>query len=383
MKVPLLDLKAHHEPIKAELLSVFENIFRSQHFILGPEVKDLEEKIAVYCRTDFAIGVSSGTDALLVALMALDIGPGDEVITTPFTFFATAGTIARVGAKPVFVDIDPVSYNIAPEKIEAAITPATKAIMPVHLYGQVADMGAILTIAKRYQLKVIEDAAQAIGAEDAQGARAGSFGDVGCFSFFPSKNLGAMGDGGIVVTHDPDLADKILKMRVHGGHPKYYHKMIGGNFRLDSMQAGFVGVKLKYLDGWTAKRQENAKRYEDLLVKSGLVDKTRVKLPKAVYSESGSAHYHIYNQFVIRVRDRDDLRAYLGKEEIGSEVYYPVPLHLQECFADLGYKKGDFPGSEQAAHETLALPIYPELTSEMQQTVVDAIRHFYAMESVS
>ncbi|MEC4678886.1 MAG: DegT/DnrJ/EryC1/StrS family aminotransferase, partial [Nitrospirota bacterium] len=244
MKVPLLDLKAHHAPIKDEIFSVFEAVFKSQYFILGPEVKDLEEKIAAYCQTEFAVGVSSGTDALLLALMALDIGAGDEVITTPYTFFATAGVISRVGARPVFVDIDPLTYNLDPEKIEAAMTPRTKLIIPVHLYGQVANMSPILDIAERHGLKVVEDAAQAIGAEDAEGKRAGSFGDMGCFSFFPSKNLGAMGDGGIISIKDATLADKVRKMRVHGGHPKYYHKMIGGNFRLDSIQAGIVGVKL-------------------------------------------------------------------------------------------------------------------------------------------
>ncbi len=379
MKVPLLDLKAHHEPIKAEIFKVFEDVFESQYFILGPQVKDLEENIAAYCQSDFAIGVSSGTDALLIALMALDIGPGDEVITTPYTFFATAGTIARVGAKPVFVDIDPVSFNIDPKKIEAAITPKTKAIMPVHLYGQVAAMTEILTIARKHALKVIEDAAQAIGAEDASGKRAGSFGDIGCYSFFPSKNLGAMGDGGIVVTSDSVLADKLEKMRVHGGHPKYYHKMIGGNFRIDAIQAGIVNVKLKYLDGYTAQRQQNAACYTDLFQKSGLLEKGAVRLPAAIYADSGAKHNHIYNQFILRVKDRDALRAFLGKAEIGCEVYYPVPVHLQECFAYLNHKTGDFPESEKAANETLALPIYPELTPVMQGMVVDAIKAFYQL----
>ena len=377
MKVPLLDLKAHHEPIKEEIFSVFEAVFRNQYFILGPQVKDLEEKVASYCQTEFAIGVSSGTDALLIALMSLDIGAGDEVITTPYTFFATAGAIARVGAKPVFVDIDPVSYNINPEKIEAALTPQTKIIMPVHLYGQVADMGPILDIAQGHGLKVVEDAAQAIGAEDARGKRAGSFGDIGCFSFFPSKNLGAMGDGGIVTTNDAALADKVVKMRVHGGHPKYYHKMIGGNFRLDAIQAGVVAVKLNYLDSWTAKRQQNAQYYGELFSKHKLIDEGFLSLPQAVYKKSAPSHYHIYNQFVLRVKDRDALRAFLANAEIGSEVYYPVPLHLQACFADLGHKAGDFPESERAANETLALPVYPELTPQMQETVVDAIDRFY------
>ncbi len=377
MKVPLLDLKAHHEPIKTEIFSVFEDVFRSQYFILGPEVKKLEAEIAAYCNTGYAIGVSSGTDALLIALMSLGIGPGDEVITTPYTFFATAGVITRVGATPVFVDIDPVTYNIAPEKIENAITSKTKVIMPVHLYGQVVEMDPILEIAEKYQLKIVEDAAQAIGAEDRNGKRAGSMGDLGCFSFFPSKNLGALGDGGMVVTNDADLADRVLKMRVHGGHPKYHHKMIGGNFRLDSIQAGVVSVKLKYLDRWTAKRQENAKYYAELFRESGLISKTGLSLPETVYSETACKHYHIYNQFVLRVDDRDNLRSFMTKEEIGTEIYYPIPLHLQECFSHLGYKEGDFPESEKAAKETLALPIYPELTQEMQRMVMEGIRQFY------
>lgn len=377
MKVPLLDLKAHHEPIKEELFAVFEQVFRSQYFILGPEVSELEERIARYCQTDYAIGVSSGTDALLLSLMALDIGPGDEVITSPYTFFATAGAIARVGARPVFVDIDPVTYNIDPEKIEAAVTEKTKVIMPVHLYGQVADMDPICAIAEKHGLKIIEDAAQAIGSEYKDGKRAGSFGGLGCFSFFPSKNLGAMGDGGMIVLSDPALADKVRKMRVHGGHPKYYHKMIGGNFRLDSIQAGVVGVKLKYLDQWTTKRQENASSYTELFKNSGLIEEKKLSLPEAVYSDAACKHQHIYNQFIIRVSDRDALRAFLLTEGIGAEIYYPVPLHLQECFQNLAYNAGDFPESEKAASETLALPIYPELTLEMQTFVVETVSRFY------
>jgi len=380
MKVPLLDLNAHHKPLKEEIFAAFEAVFESQAFILGPEVQKLEAAIAKYCQTDHAIGVSSGTDALLIALMALGIGAGDEVITTPYTFFATAGAIARVGAKPVFVDIDPVSYNLDPEKIEAAISPKTKAILPVHLYGQVAEMSAILKIAGKHQLKVIEDAAQAIGASSREGARAGSLGDAGCFSFFPSKNLGALGDGGIVVTNDAALAERLKKMRVHGGHPKYYHSMIGGNFRLDSLQAAVVNVKLKYLDGWTKQRQENAKRYASLFEKSGLLEAEGLRLPAAVYAHAGDAHYHIYNQFVIRVSKRDQLRDFLRTLGIITEVYYPVTLHLQKCFSPLGYKIGDFPESEKAATETLALPIYPELSPEMQQAVVDGISQFYTQD---
>ncbi|MFQ5597673.1 MAG: DegT/DnrJ/EryC1/StrS family aminotransferase [Nitrospiria bacterium] len=377
MKVPLLDLHAHHAPIKDEIFKVFESVFQSQAYILGPEVAKLEASIAAYCGVDHAIGVSSGTDALLISLMSLGIGTGDEVITSTYTFFATGGAIARVGAKPVFVDIDPESYNIAPEKIGQAVTDKTKAIIPVHLYGQVADMEAISGISKKHGLKIIEDAAQAIGAEYQDGRRAGSFGDLGCFSFFPSKNLGALGDGGMVVTNDSALAERVRKMRVHGGHPKYYHKMIGGNFRLDSLQAGVVNVKLQYLDRWTARRRENAKRYVALFQKSGLIEKIALGLPKAVYAGTRCKHDHIYNQFVIRVPDRDTLREFLKKEEIGNEVYYPIPLHLQACFQNLGYKAGDCPEAERAAHETIALPIFPELTPEIQGVVVDAIKRFY------
>jgi len=377
MKVPLLDLNAHHQALKQELFAAFEAVFERQAFILGPEVQKLEAAIADYCEAEHAIGVSSGTDALLVSLMALGIGGGDEVITTPYTFFATAGAIARLGAKPVFTDIDPESYNINPAQIEGAITPNTKAILPVHLYGQVAEMEAILSIAGAHRLKVIEDAAQAIGARSRAGRRAGSMGDAGCFSFFPSKNLGALGDGGIVVTNDADLADRIRKMRVHGGHPKYYHGMIGGNFRLDALQAAFVKVKLKYLGGWSKKRRENAARYAALFEQSGLIAREGLVLPKAVYADAGVLEDHIYNQYVIRVPKRDALKAFLGDSGIVTEIYYPVALHLQECFSDLRYKPGDFPESEKAARETLALPIYPELQPEMQEAVVEGIVRFY------
>jgi len=377
VKVPLLDLQAHHAPIEKEMLAAIEEVLRSQAFILGPTVKKLEDRIASYSNTAHAIGVSSGTDALLVSLMALDVGPGDEVITTAYSFFATAGVISRLGAKPIFVDIDPISYNIDPEKIVSAITPKTKVIIAVHLYGQIADMVAIQDVADRYGLKVVEDAAQAIGAENKAGKRAGELGDLGCFSFFPSKNLGALGDGGMVVTNDSTLAEKVRMLRVHGGQPKYYHSIVGGNFRLDSIQAAVVSVKLNYLDGWTGARQENAKRYTELFIKGGLVEKMGVKLPLPIYKDSGASHFHIYNQYIIRVPKRDGLRAFLKEHEIGHEVYYPVPFHLQECFQNLGYKKGDFPESEQAADETLALPIYPELTVEMQEEVVSRIGQFF------
>ncbi|MDP2861467.1 MAG: DegT/DnrJ/EryC1/StrS family aminotransferase [Desulfobacterales bacterium] len=376
MKVPLLDLKAQYKTIKDEILDVTAGIFESQYFILGPHVEKLEKEIAEYCCVKYALGVSSGTDALLIALMAAGIGPGDSVITTPYTFFATAGSIARVGAKPIFADIDPDTYNLSPEKIseivcsmKAAERARLKAIMPVHLYGQCADMDPILDIAKKFNLLVIEDAAQAIGSEY-KGRRAGSMGSFGCFSFFPSKNLGAFGDGGIVTVKAAAFYEKLHILRVHGSHPKYYHRYIGGNFRLDAIQAAIVSVKLKHLDGWTGARQKNAQRYAKLFEEAGL-DK-KIKLP--VQKEGR----HIYNQFVIEVPEkRDDLRDHLNNAGIGNEVYYPVPLHLQECFAYLGYRKGDMPVSEHAALQTIALPIYPELTEDMQAYVVEKIREFY------
>ncbi len=376
MAVPLLDLAAHHHPLQQELMAAIEQIFRTQAFVLGPDVAKLEERMAAYCQTRAAIGVSSGTDALLVALMALGIGQGDEVITSPYSFFATAGAVARVGARPVLVDIDPITYNIDPDKIQSAITGRTKAVIPVHLYGQCADMAPILEIASHSRLAVIEDAAQAIGAEYKDGRRAGSIGTIGCFSFFPSKNLGCLGDGGMVTTNDPALAERLMVLRVHGSKPKYHHKLIGGNFRLDSIQAAVLNVKLSYLDGWTRRRQENAARYQSLFRDSGLVARGDVRLPEAIYLGSGHKHYHIYNQFVLRVRNRDGLIAYLKQHEIGAEIYYPVPFHLQECFAYLGYRPGDFPESERAAAETIAIPIYPELELRQQQEVVEAIRRF-------
>jgi len=377
MGVPLLDLKAHHEPLHKEVMAAIEQTFRSQAFILGPEVGKLEERVASYCQTQFGIGVSSGTDALLIALMAIGVGPGDEVITTPYSFFATAGAVARLGAKPVLVDIDPRTYNIDPSKIGKAITSKSKAMIPVHLYGQCADMAPMLDLAQRHNLKVIEDAAQAIGSEYHDGRRAGSMGTIGCLSFFPSKNLGALGDGGMVVTNDQELAERMKVLRVHGGKPKYYHKLIGGNFRLDTIQAAVLNVKLNYLDDWTRRRQENARRYETLFQQSGLVQKEKVRLPATVYRESGAKHYHIYNQFVLRVDKRDNLMAYLKQKGIGTEIYYPVPFHLQECFRYLGHKEGDFPESERAAKETVAIPIYPELSAVQQAEVVEAIASFY------
>jgi dTDP-4-amino-4,6-dideoxygalactose transaminase len=373
MNIPLLDLKAQHEPLHDDVMSAIERVVRSNEYIMGKEVTALESAVAAYSQTKFGIGVSSGTDALLVALMALDLRPGDEVITPAYSFFATAGVVTRLGATPVFADIDPTSYNLDPESFRSKITSKTKAVIPVHLYGQVAEMDAILRIADEHGIAVVEDAAQAIGSEYKDGRRACSMGNVGCLSFFPSKNLGAMGDAGMVVTNDADLAEKIRVLRVHGGKPKYYHSVIGGNFRLDAMQAAVLNVKLAHLDEWTAGRQRNAERYERLFRE---LDVKGIVLPTPVYKASGVKHYHIYNQFVIRSGERDALRDYLKTNGVATEIYYPVPFHLQQCFAPLGYRQGQFPHSEKAANETLALPIYPELTEEQQRHVVETIRNF-------
>ena len=371
VKVPLLDLKPQYHALKPALDAALLRVAESQYFILGPEVKALEAATAAYSGCKFGIGLSSGTDALLIALMALDIGAGDEVITSPYTFFATGGTIARVGAKPVFVDIDPGNFNISPAAIERAITPRTKAIMPVHLYGQMADMTAIMAIARKHKLRVIEDAAQAIGSEDAEGRRACSIGDIGCLSFFPTKNLGAFGDAGACVTNDPVLAAKLMKLRVHGMEPKYYHELIGGNFRLDEIQAAVLNVKLPHLDSWSEARQRNAAFYDAAFARAGLAGKVRTPPP----ASKGSRH--IYNQYCIRVERRDELRAWLGKHDVGAEIYYPLALHMQQCFAYLGHKPGDFPESLRATQESLALPIYPELTQAQLQFVVDTIAEFF------
>ncbi len=386
MQVPLLDLKPQYASLKSEALAAIEKVCASQGFILGPEVTRLEKDIAAYSQCQFGIGVSSGTDALLLALMALDIGPGHEVITSPYTFFATAGTIARTGARPLFCDIDPVSFNLDPQAVEtflekgcevragALVNRATggtvKAIMPVHLYGQVAEMQPLLTLARRHGLKVIEDAAQAIGAADAQGRRACSTGDIGCLSFFPTKNLGAFGDAGMCVTQDAELAERMTVLRVHGGKPKYYHSLIGGNFRIDELQAAVLNVKLPHLDAWSAARQRNAAFYDAAFAKAELGE--AVRTPHAA-----PGGRHIYNQYVIRARNRDGLRQHLAELKVGSEIYYPVPLHLQHCFAYLGHSAGAFPHSEAAALETVALPIYPELALEQLQYVVDSIARFY------
>ena len=331
-------------------------------------VEELEQKIATYCEAKYAVGVSSGTDALLISLMAAGIKKDDEVITTPFTFFATAGSISRLGAKPVFVDIEPDTFNIDAKQIEENITRKTRAILPVHLYGQCADMDLVLDLAQKNNLVVIEDAAQAIGSEY-KGRRAGSLGDYGCFSFFPTKNLGGFGDGGMVTMNSEELYEQVKILRVHGSHPKYYHKMIGGNFRLDAIQAAVVLAKLKYLDKWTKKRRSNAQTYDRLFKEKGLPD--HLTLPKEIVQR------HVYNQYVIRVKDkRDELRSFLGENNISTEIYYPLPLHMQDCYLSFGHKKGDLPESEKAADETIALPIFPELTTDQLEYVVATITHF-------
>lgn len=392
--VPLLDLKPQYAPLKEEIQAAISEVCDSQYFIMGPKLVEMEKDIAAYCQTEFAWGVSSGTDALILALMAIDLKEGDEVITTPYTFFATAGSIARLGAKAIFVDIDPLTYNLNPAEIEAKITPRTKAIIPVHLYGQCADMDPIMEIATRHNLFVIEDAAQAIGSEY-KGKRAGSIGHIGCFSFFPSKNLGAFGDAGAVTTNDPDLAERMRILRVHGGEPKYYHKYVGGNFRLDALQAVVIQIKLRYLDDWTIGRQRNAALYNKLFTEAGLTTASNGGQPAITLPyeslETGqylqrcsgaepafAGHRHIYNQYILRVsHSRDDLRQFLSERHIGNEVYYPVPLHIQECFAYWGYRDGDFTHSEQAAKQTIAIPIYPELSDIQIQAVVDGIAAFY------
>ncbi len=364
MEVPLLDLKAQYATIKDQVLAAISEVLDSQVCIGGPKVLELEQKIAALSDCKFGVGVSSGTDALLNCLMSLNIGPDDEVVTTPFTFFATVGCIARVGATPVLVDIDPKTYNIDPNQIEVAVTRRTKAIMPVHLFGQMADMDPIMGVARRYRLDVIEDAAQSI-TSTYKGRKAGSIGKAGCFSFFPSKNLGGIGDGGMVVTNDEALCRRLLLMRNHGAEPKYYHKFIGANFRLDPIQAAALLVKLPHLEAWSEARRRNAAYYNERF--AGTVVQTPYISPDC---------QTIYNQYCVRVPRRDEVVAHLKANKIGCEIYYPVPLNLQECFAYLGYSKGDFPEAEKAAGEILALPIYPELTRAMQDAVVESILTF-------
>jgi dTDP-4-amino-4,6-dideoxygalactose transaminase len=375
-KVPFFDLAVQFKSIEDEIKSAMDEVFQTQQFILGPEVQALEETIAHYCRTRYAIGVASGSDALLLSLMALGIGTGDEILLPSFTFFATAGSVSRLGATPVFVDIDRETYNIDPSKIEEKITSRTKAIVPVHLFGQCADMDPLLRIAKEKKLFLIEDAAQALGSEykpkpESEGRRAGQMADLGCFSFYPTKNLGAFGDAGMVVADDPGLAERVRLLRAHGGQPKYFHKWIGINSRLDTLQAAILLVKFKHLEKWTAERQKKAKRYQ-LLFQDLLPSVKGIKLPTIQYQNR-----HIFHQYVIRVPKRDQLKQFLTEEGIATDIYYPIPLHLQECYSFLKYRRGDLPNSEKASEEVLALPIYPELSEEQQTLVVERIGAFY------
>ncbi len=385
MRVPLLDLKPQYQSLKQELDEAIIKVAESQYFILGPEVESMEKDFCNYLNCKHALGVSSGTDALLLALMAIGIQPGDEVIVPTFSFFATAGVVSRLNATPVVVDIDPVTFNIDARELERKITNKTRAVIPVHLYGQSCEMEKIVEVAKANKIKIIEDAAQAIGVQYKDGKFAGTIGDAGCFSFFPSKNLGGYGDGGLVVTNDDELAQRLKIMRVHGAEPKYYHKVIGGNFRLDAIQAAVLKIKLPHLDNWSKKRRENAEAYNKFFIGSGLAEQTgkisfdsknKVLLPKPVFQSDSIKNYHIYNQYIIRVEDRDKLRGYLTKNEIGTEIYYPVPFHLQECFSNLNYKPGDFPLAERAADTCLALPIYPELSKDQIEFVVSKINEF-------
>jgi len=368
MNVPLLDLRGQFQTIRGEVMAAVERVFESQHFVLGPEVESFERDAAEYCQVRHAIGCGSGSDALLLALTALGVGPGDEVVTPSFTFFATAGSITRLGARAVFVDISPDDFNIDPDVIERAITPRAKAILPVHLFGQCAEMETIVTVAERHSLPVIEDAAQAIGAEYHK-QRAGAMGAVGCFSFFPSKNLGGAGEGGLMTTDDDHLAEKLRLLRVHGMRPKYYHQVVGVNSRLDALQAAVLRVKLKYLDQWSDARRRNAEHYDRLFAEAGVEEVvTRAVRPN---------RRHIFNQYTVRCSRRDELMDFLKRRGVGSEIYYPTPLHLQECFAYLGYKPGDLPVTERTSRECLSLPIYPELTEEMRRYVVETVAEFY------
>ena len=383
MRVPLLDLKPQLNELHEEILSAVTRVVASTQYIMGPEIDALERELADYCGTSDAVGVSSGTDALLLSLMALDVGAGDLVLVPDFTFFATAGVVSRLNATPVFVDVDPVSYNLDPEQVRITLqrlgTDASrvKAMIPVHLYGQCADMKPLLEIAKEQGFAVIEDAAQAIGAEyelDGKARRAGSMGELGAFSFFPTKNLGGIGDGGIITVNDPELAKTLRIKRVHGGEPKYHHKVIGGNFRLDPLQAAVIRVKLPRLEAWHAQRRENAECYTRLINEASIGE--FVRTPEAVLPEH-LTNRHIYNQYVIRTQQRDELRAFLQSRNVASEIYYPIPFHQQECFAYLKPRSDDYPVSRTAAQQVLALPIYPGLTVEMQEYTVAQLREFY------
>lgn len=370
MKVPLLDLTEQNQRLRPEIEAALGRVLDSSAFILGNEVKALEEELSAYCGSKLAIGCASGSDALLLALMALDVEAGDEVITTPYSFFATVSAITRLGAVPVFVDIDPLTYNLDVGQVEAKITDRTKAVQPVHLYGQCADMTELRTVCERHNVPIVEDAAQAIGAED-NGERAGAMGKIGCFSFYPSKNLGGMGDGGLMTTDDDSIAEKLFALRVHGSNERYYHRWVGLNSRLDGFQGAVLRVKLPHLDRWSDRRKRNADRYRSLFTDAGLSE--QVILP---FERENCRH--IYNQFVIRVpHRRDKLRTFLTEQGIGTDIYYPVPLHLQECFEFLGHKSGDLPEAERAAEETLALPVFPELKSEQQEYVVEKFAEFF------
>jgi dTDP-4-amino-4,6-dideoxygalactose transaminase len=376
MHVPLLDLKLQYAPLTAQILAEIEAVADSQALVLGPKTEQFENAVAAYCGARHAIGVSSGTDAELVLLMALGIGPGDVVITTPFTFFATASCVSRLGARVVFADIDPATFNISVPAVEAALKreKRVKAIIPVHLFGQCADMKAIIELGRKFGVPVLEDAAQALGAEHPLGA-AGAIGEAGWFSFYPTKNLGAFGDAGMVTCRDDALAAKIRMLRNHGMEPRYYHPLIGGNFRIDAIQSAVLGVKLPHLDAWSAGRRDRAAFYRAEFSRVGV--EQIITLPKEAYAGSSIPNHHIYNQFIIRAPQRDALRDHLQKNGVSTEIYYPLPLHLQECFRDLGYGTGDFPEAEKAAQETLALPIFPELTEDQQRYVAQQITGFY------
>lgn len=386
MKVPLLDLTKQYNSIQNEVENIMLTIARSQKCILGEEVERFESNIANYINSKYAIAVSSGTDALIMSLMALNIGPDDEIIVPDFTFFATAGCVARMFAKPVFADVDPVTFNLDPAKIVSEITNKTRAIIPVHLFGQSAEMDEIIKIASEHNIAVIEDAAQALGTQYKDGRFVGTIGDFGCFSFYPSKNLGAFGDGGLITTNNDEMAIKLKQMRNHGMNPKYYHKFIGGNFRLDALQAGILNVKLNYLDEWHEKRRKNAEFYLKYFSEFELIEiennfeyshNNKIIYPKAIYKNSNTKNYHIYNQYTIRVQNRDELQQFLSNREIGTDIYYPVPLHKQDCFAPLQAENSGFPITNQISNDVLSIPIFPELTEEQIRYVAESIRDFY------
>jgi len=384
MQVPLLDLRPQHEGLRDEIIAAVTDVIDSTRYIMGPELERFEEAVAEYSGCKYALGVSSGTDALLLALMSLNIGPGDKVLVPDFSFFATAGVVSRLNAEPVFLEIDPKTFNLCPKHLEEKLESYTeeelaqvKAVIPVHLFGQCADMQAILGVAQQFGIAVVEDAAQAIGAEyrlNGEARRAGAMSDVGCMSFFPSKNLGGVGDGGMVTTNDTELHHQLHIKRVHGAEPKYYHKVIGGNFRMDPIQACVLRIKLQRLEAWHEQRRQNAAQYNQLLGEAQLEE---VVCPAAVYQDDNLLNHHIYNQYTVRVQRREDLRKFLQERGVATEIYYPVPFHRQECFADLGYRPGSLPESDRAAREVLALPIYPGLTTEMQEYVVENLVEFY------